>query len=104
MADSSRETFHLIPEILLRGALPEEISPWLFLENWDNPIPWRDECHIQISVATDASSSGSGATVVFSESPRIFFMIGHRRSSHGTLQQKRPWQLIKCCYRARMKL
>ena len=124
MADSSRETFHLIPEkkgkfialirkllessyvsvktlqhlvgkcisfaraepaaklftremnaaisrglrsqkpILLRDALREEIAHWLFLENWDNPIPWRDERHIQLSVATDASSSGWGATVV----------------------------------------
>ena len=32
-----------------------------------------------------------------------FLIIGHRRSSHGTLQQKKPLQLIKCCYRARMK-
>ena len=41
--------------ILLRGALRKEISHWFFFENWDNPIPWRDERHIQISVATDAS-------------------------------------------------
>ena len=37
--------------ILLRGALREEIAHWLFLENWDDPIPWRDESHIQVSVA-----------------------------------------------------
>ena len=32
--------------ILLRGALREEISHWLFFENWDNPILWRVEGHI----------------------------------------------------------
>ena len=25
------------------GALREEISHWLFLETWDDPLPWRDE-------------------------------------------------------------
>ena len=58
--------------ILLRGALREEISHWLFLENWDNPIPWHDERHIQISVATDASSSGWGATVVSPNRRELF--------------------------------
>ena len=58
--------------ILLRGALREEISHWLFLENCDNPSPWRDERHIQISVATDASSSGWGATVVFPNRRELF--------------------------------
>ena len=47
--------------ILLRGALREEMSHWLFLETWDNPLPWWDERHIQVSVATDASVSGWGA-------------------------------------------
>ena len=50
--------------ILLRGALREEICYWLFLETWDNSLPWRDERHIQVSVATDASVSGWGATIL----------------------------------------
>lgn len=49
--------------ILLRGALREEISHWLFLETWDNPLLWRDERRIQVLVATDASVSGRGATI-----------------------------------------
>ena len=49
---------------MLRGALGQEISYRLFLETWDNPLPWRDERHIQISVATDASASGWGATIL----------------------------------------
>ena len=28
---------------------------WLFLETWDDPLPWRDERHVRVSVATDAS-------------------------------------------------
>ena len=50
--------------ILLRGSLREEISHLLFLETWNNPLPWRDERHIQVSVATDASVSGWWATIL----------------------------------------
>ena len=50
--------------VLLHGALREEISHWLFLKSWDDPRPWRDERHVHISVATDASASGWGATVI----------------------------------------
>ena len=52
--------------ILVRGALREEIAHWLLLENWDNvkPIWWRDERHIQNSMASDSSSSGWGVTTV----------------------------------------
>ena len=49
---------------LPRGALREETFHWLFLETWDNPLPWRDERLIQVSVATDASVSGWGATIL----------------------------------------
>ncbi|CAB3980063.1 Hypothetical predicted protein [Paramuricea clavata] len=38
--------------------LKDEISHWLFLDNWDEPLPWRDKKHIVVSMATDASSSG----------------------------------------------
>ena len=87
--------------ILLRGALREEIAHWLFLENLDDPIPWRDERHIQVSVATDASSSGWGATIIFQITVR-FLIIGHGKSTHGTLQQRKPWRSIRCYYRVRM--
>ena len=58
------KSIHSQKPILLGGALREEISLWLFLETWDNPLPWRDERHIQVSVATDASVSGWGATIL----------------------------------------
>ena len=50
--------------ILQRGPLREEIPNWEFLENWDNPLTWRDEHHILVSVATDTSVSGWEATIL----------------------------------------
>jgi hypothetical protein len=44
-------------------ALKEEISHWLFLESWDDPLHWRDDRHISIRVASDASNSGSGGSL-----------------------------------------
>ncbi|CAH3151426.1 unnamed protein product, partial [Porites lobata] len=50
--------------IAIRGDLREEICHWLFLEGWDDPVTWRDERHIRVSVATDASASGWGAILL----------------------------------------
>ena len=47
--------------------LREEIAHWLFLETWDDPLPWKEERHLQISLSTDASGSGWGATMKLSE-------------------------------------
>ena len=53
--------------IKLYEALREEISHWLFLRAWDDPLPWRDERHIRISLATDASASGWGGSVTLGD-------------------------------------
>ena len=50
--------------VRLYKALQEEITHWLFLENWDDPLPWRDERHLGISLATDASGSGWGGKLL----------------------------------------
>lgn len=50
--------------VAVQGLLREEISHWLFLEGWDTPLPWRDERHVQVTLATDASASGWGYSVV----------------------------------------
>lgn len=47
--------------------LREEITHWLFLETWDDPLPWRDERHIRTSFATDASEIGWGASLMSQE-------------------------------------
>jgi hypothetical protein len=44
--------------------LRDEIAHWLFLEEWDDPLHWREERHFSVSVATDASQSGWGGTIV----------------------------------------
>ena len=48
-------------------ALRDEISHWLFLRTWDDPLPWRDERHIRITLATDASASGWGGSVTLGD-------------------------------------
>lgn len=49
--------------LLFLGLLLEEIAYWLFLDEWDEPLPWRDERHISVTMATDASHSGWGGTI-----------------------------------------
>ena len=44
--------------IAVQGALRDEITFWLFREEWDDPLPWREERHVQIKLATDASQTG----------------------------------------------
>ena len=46
------------------GALRVEIEHWLFLKDWDNPLPWRDERHVRILLATDGSQAGWGGTLL----------------------------------------
>ena len=48
-------------------ALRDEISHWLFLRTWDDPLPWRDEQHIRITLATNASASGWGGSVTLGD-------------------------------------
>ena len=50
-------------QVQIYDALRDEIAHWLFLENWDDPLPWRDERHFRVALATDASSSGWGGSV-----------------------------------------
>ena len=50
--------------IAIKGKLREEISHWLFLEDWDTPLPWRDERHVRVSIATGASATGWGAILL----------------------------------------
>ena len=49
--------------IYLRGPLREEISHWSFVRTWSQPLPWREEKHIRVSIASDASSSGWGGHI-----------------------------------------
>ncbi|CAB3978955.1 Hypothetical predicted protein [Paramuricea clavata] len=55
----------------LTDDLKDEISHWLFLANWGEPLPWRDEKHIVVSMATDASSSGWGGVILLPISKKV---------------------------------
>ena len=46
--------------IAFQGALRDEIAHWLFLEDRDDPLPWREERHLQTELATNASQTGWG--------------------------------------------
>ena len=48
----------------LTGKLRDEIEHWLFLEGWDDPLPWREERHVRVVIATDASNSGWGGSIL----------------------------------------
>ena len=48
----------------LTGKLRDEIEHWLFLEGWNNPLPWREERHVSVVIATDASNSGWGGSIL----------------------------------------
>ena len=61
-----RRGLRLSRPLPLTGALREEIAHWLFLQTWDNPLPWRDERHVRLPVASDASGSGWGGSIVSS--------------------------------------
>ena len=57
----SQGVSNLIP---VESSLHEKISHWLFLEDWDDLLPWRDERHIHVSIAADAFASGWGGALL----------------------------------------
>ena len=42
----------------------DELNHWLHLDSWDDVLPWRDEKHIQVALASDASGSGWGGLLL----------------------------------------
>lgn len=48
---------------LINGRLKEEICHWKFLDSWDGFVLWRQEKHLQVCIATDASLFKLGAVV-----------------------------------------
>ena len=50
-------------QVQVYDALKNEIAHWLFLEKWDDFLPWRDERHFRVTLATDASGLGWGGSI-----------------------------------------
>ena len=53
------------------GELRAEFSHWLFLESWNDSMPWREERHVQVSVVSDASNIGWGGLISSQEVPSV---------------------------------
>ena len=43
--------------------LKEELMHWRFLDSWDGFLPWKDERHLVIEIASDASNFGWGGVL-----------------------------------------
>ena len=41
-------------------ALRKELENWVFLDDWDGFLPWKDECHLVVKIISDGSDSGWG--------------------------------------------
>ena len=81
------------------GALREEISHWLFLEIWDDPLPWRDERHVRVSVAIDASNFVWGGSLISPVSAgTVLLIIGRMKSNLGALPQRKLLPSRGCCW------
>jgi hypothetical protein len=65
------------------GTLREEIEFWKFLDSWKGFTPWRNEKHLQVSLASDSSGYKWGA-VVFGQNGSIgdFWSVDDRRPIH----------------------
>jgi hypothetical protein len=83
-------TQKLVP---LNHHLRAELAHWLFLDTWDDPLPWRYERHLQVKLATDASQSGWGVLSLLPTNS-THLIIGTMMKCFGTLPQRRPRQSI----------
>ena len=52
--------------------LREDLSYWRFLDSWEGCVPWRDEKHVGLSLATDASGYGRGCVLHLSSGDQEF--------------------------------
>ena len=48
-------------------SLKDELSSWRFLDTWHGFLPWRDEKHFSVEIATDASNSGQAGILSLPE-------------------------------------
>ena len=51
------------------GFPPRRAFSLVVFRNLDEPLPWRDERHVSVQVATDASASGWGYSILSGPSP-----------------------------------
>ncbi|KAK3708822.1 hypothetical protein QZH41_007174 [Actinostola sp. cb2023] len=82
-------------QVKIDKMLREEISHWLFLESWDDPLPWRDERHIQVSLASDASGYGWGGWMIVDGTPEVTSDYWTEEEYHNDISTKEALALNK---------
>ena len=50
--------------IRITGPLRRELEHWRFLDTWEGHMTWREEKHVSVSVASDASGTGWGGALL----------------------------------------
>jgi len=50
--------------VKITGPLRKELEYWRFLDTWEGHMTWRDERHVSLSLASDASGSGWGGALL----------------------------------------
>ena len=67
--------------VSIEGPLKDEIAYWSFLDTFDDWIPWRKECHIQLTIHTDSSGFAWGACMG-EDTIRDYWSVGDHRPIH----------------------
>ena len=50
--------------VKITGPLRKELEYWRFLDTWEGHMTWREERHVSLSLASDASGSGWGGALL----------------------------------------
>ena len=50
--------------VKIAGPLRKELECWRFLDTWEGHMTWREERHVSLSLASDASGSGWGGALL----------------------------------------
>ena len=73
----TREVNHHIGKALktskavrITEALRKELEQWVFLDDWDGFLPWKDEHHLVVKIISDSSNSGWGSSLCLMISTR----------------------------------
>ena len=53
--------------VKITGPLRKELEYWRFLDTWEGHMTWREEGHVSLSLALDASGSGWGGALLNSD-------------------------------------
>ncbi|CAH1264031.1 Hypp2817 [Branchiostoma lanceolatum] len=82
--------------IRIVGDLRKEIQYWAFVDDWGDDWPWKEERHVVVSIASDASGAKWGG-VIQVDSPGAV-IVGDMWLPHEKpweFQARKPWPCIE---------